>query len=259
MFRILIYLLAAYGLLVIYAYFFSDYKIFPVPDSSYRDSSRIIKIKVSDKNKISAIYFPNKQATYTILFSHGNALDIGMIVPSLLEFQSHGFSVFSYDYEGYGTSEGKPTEAHAYEDAYAAYRYLTQILHIPPKHIIVYGHSLGAAMAVELAANKPVAAVILESPFLTAFRTATQIPLLPFDKFNNLEKIKKIRVPILVIQGKEDDVVPFWQGQYLYHQANSPKFFLWVDHANHSDVALVAGKVYWQTINDFVKQNLRQP
>ena len=93
-----------------------------------------------------------------------------LYLPFLKDLRNHGYSVLSYDYEGYGLSTGKPTEDNTYRDVIATYNYATQKLHIPPKHIISMGHSLGAALAVYLADKKPTAGLILTSPFLSAFR-----------------------------------------------------------------------------------------
>src|SRR5439155_21231421 len=136
----------------------------------------IVKLISKDGKQISAIFLPNEKAKYTILYSHGNAEDIGDIRPMLDGLKNLGFSVFAYDYQGYGTSQGKPTESNAYADVLAAYEYLTTRLGISSERIISYGHSLGAALAVDLAARKPVAGVIIESAFTTAFRVVTRIP-----------------------------------------------------------------------------------
>jgi abhydrolase domain-containing protein 17 len=111
---------------------------------------------------------------------------------------------------------------------------------------------LGAALAIDLALHKPVAGLIIENPFMTAFRTVTQIPLLVFDKFDNLSKIKKVKCPLLVIHAKKDHVIPFWHGRRLYHEANAPKDFFWVEGAGHNDVVSTAGDAYWHVIDTFV-------
>ena len=111
---------------------------------------------------------------------------------------------------------------------------------------------MGAAVAIDLAARKPVAALIIESPFLAAFRTLTQVPLLLFDKFNNLAKIKKVKCPVLIIHGKKDSVIPFWQGEKLYREANPPKDYFWIEGAGHNDIMFVDEKAYWHAINKFI-------
>jgi pimeloyl-ACP methyl ester carboxylesterase len=135
-----------------------------------------------------AVHLPNPQAVYTVLFSHGNAEDIRDVAPLLNEIHESGFGVFAYDYRGYGTGDGVPTEENAYKDIDAAYAYLTGTLGVAPARIIAYGRSLGGGPAVDLASRKPLTGLILESTFVTAFRVRTHIPILPFDKFRNQDR-----------------------------------------------------------------------
>lgn len=203
--------------------------------------------------KISAVHFPNPQAQYTILYSHGNAEDLGYIWSVLRDIRDSGFAVFAYDYQGYGTSEGKPSEYNTYRDIDAVYNYLTQQLGIPPKQIIVYGRSVGGGPAVDFASRQSVGALVVESSFVSAFRVLTRIPLLPFDKFVNVDKIGKVRSPVFVMHGKADEVVPFWHGEQLFAAAKQPKLNFWVDRAGHNDLMEVAGDRYATTLRDFAK------
>ena len=184
-------LIFVYVFICIFAYFFSDRMIFPFQPHSYSDNPQILKIKTGNGKNISAIYLSNPDAEFTILYNHGNAEDIGRILDFLEIYRDAGFSVFAYDYEGYGTSEGSPSEKNAYKDADAAYEYLVGQLKVSPDKIIIHGRSVGGGLAAYLASNHNVAGLVLESSFVTAFRTLTQIPLLPFDKFRNIDGIKK--------------------------------------------------------------------
>lgn len=240
-----------YGLLTLVLYFSADFAIFPMLKSSYRDSPEIIKLLTGDGKKISSIYFQNPKAKYTILFSHGNFEDIGTLTPFLQEYRDHGFSVFAYDYHGYGTSEGRANEMTSYLDIDAAYQYLTQIRSIPADLIILHGRSVGSGPTVDLATRAPCGGIILESPFLTAFRVITRIPLFPIDKFQNDLKITKVKTPILIIHGKQDEVIPFWHGQELFDKGNSPKTFYAIENAGHNDIVYVAGENYWNAIQKF--------
>lgn len=242
-----------YLILAAFAYFFSDAMIFFPPRSSYQYDKKIIELKTADNENIAAVYLHNKTAKYTVLVSHGNAEDIGCILPFLNEWYKQNFSVFAYDYHGYGLSSGKPSEANTYLDIDAAYEYLTKSLHIAPENIIVYGRSVGAAVALDLAVRQPVGGLIMESPFVTAFRVMSRIPLLPFDKFNNIKKIRHIKCPVLVIHGTSDHIVPFWQGQKIYNAAPLPKQYYWVKNADHNNLFFVAGAEYWQAIDGFIK------
>ena len=255
--NLIIYIILGYTFFILFAYFFANRMIFFPPRASYQDANNILKLHTQTGAIISAIYLNNKNAKYTLLISHGNAEDIGYMLPFLKELYQHNFSVFAYDYQGYGTSTGTPSEQHTYQDSNAAYEYLTKNLHIPANNIIAYGTSVGAAVAIDLATRKPVAAVIAQSPFVTAFRVLTHIPLLPFDKFNNLAKIDKINCPILIIHGTNDKIVPFWHGQKLYQKAREPKQYLWVTDAGHNDLIYVAGNTLWQAIAKFVNNEIK--
>jgi fermentation-respiration switch protein FrsA (DUF1100 family) len=133
-------------------------------------------------------------------------------------------------------------------------------LHIEPAHIIAFGHSLGAAAAIELASIKPVAGLIADAPFLSAFRMLTRVQVLPWDKFDNASRIREVHCPVLIIQGKNDEVIPWWHGQRIYKLANDPKRFLWIDGAGHNDTLVVAEKQYLQSLCDFAASlSAREP
>lgn len=245
-----------YVLLFLLAFFFADKMIFLPPKANYHDNDKILKIRTNNGSLISAVYLPNKNSKYTILVSHGNAEDLGFMYPFLQAVHNHGFSVFAYDYEGYGTSQGKPSEKNSYIDIDAAYNYLTQVLNISPENIILYGRSIGAAVALDLAIRKNTAGLIMEAPFLTAFRVVTYAPILPFDEFNNFAKISKLNCPLLIIHGVRDSIVPIWHGKKLYEKAAVSKSYYWVLEAGHNNIVYIAGNFYWQVINDFVKHSI---
>lgn len=251
--RLLRSIIFIYAFLCFYAVFFSERMIFQPPAASYQDTSEIIKLSSANGMKISAVYFPNPQAQYTILYSHGNAEDFGNISSVLQDIRDSGFAVFAYDYQGYGTSQGTTSEYNVYRDIEAAYGYLTEQLRVPPKQIIVYGRSVGGGPTIDLASRQSVGALVVESSFVSAFRVLTRIPLLPFDKFVNIDKIGKVRSPVLVIHGKADEVVPFWHGEQLFAAAKEPKLNFWVDRAGHNDLMDVAGDRYATTLRDFAK------
>jgi hypothetical protein len=116
------------------------------------------------------------------------------------------------------------------------------------------GRSVGCAPAIHLAANNKVAGLIAEAPFMTAFRVLTHYSLLPWDKFNNLREIKKVRVPVLIIHGRHDQVVPFWHGERVFQAANQPKQFIAIDSAGHNDILFVAGKRYFDALQHFTAE-----
>lgn len=157
--------------------------------------------------------------------------------------RSLGFSVFAYDYRRYGTSQGYPSERGIYAD-------ITEELNIPPQQIIAHGRSVGSGPAVELATQYPLDGLILENPLTSAFRVVTRIPILPFDKFANLDKINRVRSPVPILHGTEDDTIPFSHGQQLYKAANEPKFFIPIEGGQHHDLI---GEQYDRAIQAFTR------
>ncbi len=253
LFSYLQWIVAFYLLTTIGFFFLSDSVLFQPPYPSYQNAPPVFKIPLLKKEgQISAIYLINPQAKFTILYSHGNAEDLGTLLPLLKLYQQHGFSIFAYDYQGYGTSEGKASEENTYEDIESAYYYLTKTLGISGRNIIVYGRSVGSGPSTYLATQVPIGALILESPFVSAFRVKTVIPLLPFDKFPNLKRISKITVPLLVIHGNNDNVIPPWHGKKIFAAAKEPKQAYWVKGGHHNNLLQVAQNQYWQTLDSFI-------
>ena len=118
--------------------------------------------------------------------------------------------------------------------------------------IIALGRSLGGAVAIDLARRKPLAGLIVESSFVSAYRVLTRIPIYPFDRFKNISKITQIHCPVLVIHGKNDQVISFWHGEKLFQAANEPKLFYGVQGSGHNDLFEVAGNGYVQALKNFV-------
>lgn len=246
---VLLLAFALYIGLALFAVFLSDSMIFPPHPSSYRDSPEVLKISTANGNKISAIYLPNPAAKFTLLVSHGNAEDLGDDRYWLEELRRAGFSVFAYDYEGYGTSEGRPSEKAVYQDEAAAYDYLAINLRTPPDRIVIFGRSVGTGPATYIAARRPAAGLVLQSPFVSAFRVLTRVPLLPFDKFPNYKNIRHVHCPVLIMHSHGDMVIAAWHGQKLFDLANEPKQFFWAQNADHNEMELAAG--YMEAVQNF--------
>jgi abhydrolase domain-containing protein 17 len=236
--------LLIYIALFFFGLFFSERLIFQPHASSYTDTEKIIKLASKNGAQISAVYLPNADARYTILYSHGNAEDLGDSQPIFEELRRLGFSVFAYDYQGYGTSQGEPSESNAYADVEAAYHYLTDNLGVQAEDIISYGHSLGGALAIDIARKKPVGGLIVESSFTTAFRVLTRIPILPFDKFRSIDKIGAVQCPVLIIHGAQDNMIVPEHGKALFEQAAGPKQLILVDRAGHVSARRIAPKQF---------------
>jgi abhydrolase domain-containing protein 17 len=249
--RLLCPILFVYGCFMAFAWFRADSIIFAAPPPSYQDDESILKIPVTQQQRISAMYLVNPKAAYTLLYIHGNASDLGDNRSIIQGLHSKGFSVFAYDYRGYGTSDGTVSEQNAYQDADAAYRYLTEQLKVPANRIIVHGRSLGGASAVDLAMKRPMAGLIMESSFYSAFRVIVPVPILPFEKFHSIAKLPKVRCPVLIIHGEADRTIPFSHGQKLYEVARQPKRFLWIPDGGHVDLEEIAGEKYNRALQDF--------
>jgi hypothetical protein len=227
--------------------------IFLPPPPTYPDGPEILKISTPDGVKLAARYLPHPGARYTLVYFHGNAEDLGQVDLSLRELRDRlGVSVLGWDYRGYGLSGGKPGEPATLRDAHTVLAYVTGTFGVPPERIILYGSSLGGGPAVEAAASRHCAGLILRSAFTSAFRVMTRVRLLPFDKFDNLSRLPRITCPVLIIHGTADETVPFSHAQKLYAAAPGSKHRLWVEGAGHNDLIETAGEDYWKTLREFV-------
>jgi hypothetical protein len=239
-----------YALIALTALFFSDAMLFPMQPRNYSIPD-LLRLPASDGAEIAALHLRNPNARWTLLHSHGNGEDLESLLPLLEQYRRRGYSVLAYDYPGYGLSSGRPSESGAYAAIDACYRYLTQQQGLAPERIILYGRSLGSGPAVDLAARRPAAALILESGFVSAFRVMTRIRLLPWDKFENESKLPKVEPPVFVMQAANDGVVGYWHGPRLYAAANQPKLFWRVENAGHNDLIFAAGEQYWSRLAAF--------
>lgn len=254
-FIVLIALLLAYLLFIKAVSYIAKSRLFKPQTPTYSDKTAdILKLPLPNGQHISALYLPNPLAHFTLLLSHGNMADIGLCLPLVEQIYREGFSVMVYDYPGYGTSDGKPSEQGIYAAIDAAYAFLTQERHIPPHRIIAYGRSLGGGPTMDLAIRKPLAGIIVECTFTSVFRIKFHYGFIPFDLFKNIDKAKKLSIPALVIHGELDEIVPFWHGQRLFENIRSPKKHLWVPHAGHSDVMEVAYQDFWRTVHEFCQE-----
>ncbi|NJM57006.1 MAG: alpha/beta hydrolase [Synechococcales cyanobacterium RU_4_20] len=246
-------LLLAYGTLCLYGLFCSERLIFLPPPASYGkgDISRLLPV-AADRS-IALLSLPNPTAKLTLLYSHGNAEDLGHIRPKLELIRDSGYNVVAYDYEGYGLSDGKPTERNTYRAIEAVYHDLVHGQQIPPEQIVLYGRSVGGGPSLYLASRKPVGGLIVESSFVSIFRVLTRVPIVPFDKFPSLSRIRRVQAPVLILHGTADQTIPLWHGEALYAAAPGSKQALWVAGAGHNDIVEVAGDRYPQALRDFAQ------
>lgn len=251
--RIVTYGGGFYLLLNLYAALLADRILFAPQAPSYTTLPNQVKIETDGGEQINAVFLEHPEAQYTLLFSHGNAEDLGNVAPFMQRFHELGYSVLMYDYRGYGTSEGTPSTRKAKQDISAAYRWLVDTKNINPKTIIAHGRSLGGGVATWLAANHTVGGLIIESSFASAFRVKTHYPLLPWDKFNSLKSIQTVDCPVLVMHGCNDEIIPFWHGQKLFAAAPGKKMHLWIKDGQHNDYAYAAADRYLGSFQSFME------
>lgn len=178
----------------------------------------------------------------TLLWFHGNAGNITHHRGDLKFFTALGLQVFLIDYRGYGKSEGKPSEEGLYRDGRAAWQYARNQLNVPADNLYIMGHSMGGAIATELATDVDAGGLLLLSPFTSIqdmVFSAMPLPVLNFlfrTEMNNVKKIGHIDMPLLLFHGEEDRVVPPWMGRKLYETAPEPRTFIEVPGAGHHDL-----------------------
>jgi fermentation-respiration switch protein FrsA (DUF1100 family) len=220
-----------------------------------------VLLTAGDGTRLHGWFVPASAPRGTLLFSHGNAGNIAHRLDSIRQFHSLGLNVLIYDYRGFGESEGKPTEAGTYLDVKAAWDYLLEERLIAPQQIIIFGRSLGAAIAAELASQHPSAGVILESAFTSVPDMAASLyPWLPVRllsryRYNNLEKVARITSPLLLVHSRGDEIVPYAHGERLFAHANEPKQFLEL-HGGHNDGNHVSHDIYTETLGKFLGEIL---
>jgi len=197
-----------------------------------------------------------------LLWCHGNAGNISHRAENLSLLADHGIAVMIFDYRGYGKSEGTPSEDGLYLDASAAYEYLIDARRIEPARIICFGRSLGAAVALHLALEKKCAGLILESPFASMRAMARhRLPFPPAwlfmrSRFDNLDLIRRVTVPVFVVHGDRDELVPFEQGREVFDAAPEPKQFYVIHGAGHNDTYVVGGADYFRAVRAFCESCL---
>ena len=213
-----------------------------------------------DGVRLNGWFVPHRDTSPTLLWFHGNAGNISHRLENIkLLHDKVKVNIFIFDYRGYGRSAGTVSEKGTYLDGEAAIEYLRNRYGVELKRLVLFGRSLGAAVAAELATRMDSLAVILESPFASIREMAREIfPFLPMGpllrtQYDIVEKIRRINSPLLVLHGDHDEVVPFSQGQKVFEAAPQPKKFYRIVGAGHNDTFLVGGDPYFTALKEHIE------
>lgn len=199
----------------------------------------------------------------TILYFHGNLRNVSLRPDVMLRLHELGYNQLLVDYRGYGLSTGgQPSEAKVYEDAESAWNWLTKQRNLPPSRTFIYGHSLGGAIATDLAVHHPEAAgLIIESSFSSMAAMGEKdygflpISLVLNQRFDTVSKIGQLKIPLLIIHGTNDQKIPWQMGRELYDRAPTPKNITLIEGADHNNVASFAWLEYRAALSEFVQHN----
>ena len=254
------------GLVTILMVFQSHFIYFPereitVTPAEIGLSYEAVCFETADGVKLSGWFVPAERSRGVVLFCHGNAGNISHRLESVQVFHRLGLITFIFDYRGYGQSEGKPTEQGTYLDAEAAWRYLVQKQQVDPTEIIIFGRSLGGAIAAWLARDHPPKALIIESTFTSVRDIGAELyPYLPvrllsrFD-YNAMDYLRQVNCPVLIVHSRDDEMVSFSHGRRLFEAANEPKEFLEIA-GTHNEGFMTSAKRYEDGLDSFISAHV---
>jgi fermentation-respiration switch protein FrsA (DUF1100 family) len=262
---LIVYLAGAYVLICLLAYafqrrlvYFPERSLAATPDAlglEYRE----VRLSTEDSVRVHGWFVPAREAKAALLYCHGNAGNISHRLESIRIFHELGLSVLIFDYRGYGESAGRPDEVGTYLDAQAALCYLFEVERLDPSRVVLFGESLGAAVAIELATHVHPMGLILESAFPSiADVGARAYPWLPVRllsriRYDSRDRVTRIDAPKLFIHSRNDEIVPIALGWRVYEMAAPPKSFLEI-RGGHNDASLVSGERYVAGLAEFLEQ-----
>ena len=241
---LLLILISIYLFILISTYLFQRNLLYHPTENNYSGDKLIVsveKIKIKTRSNIELLSWYHKKNINdykTILFLHGNAGSLENRIHKINNFKDLNVNILLLAWRGFSGNKGSPTEQNLYEDAWSAIKWLKSE-GIKESNIIIYGESLGTGVATEIAQNKNFAGVILESPFTSMIDAGkTKYPYLPVkfllkDKYESNKKIQNIKIPILIMHGKVDNIVPFYMGEKMYDLANEPKYSYFTEYDDH--------------------------
>jgi uncharacterized protein len=240
-----------------------------VPSPSLALNQQAVRFRTADSVLLTAWIIPGANAKPDapwVLISHGNYGNIGYGGrPQFYAwFRDLGVNLFAYDYRGFGASDGVPSEAGVYADADAAYRYVTETLRVSPSRIILFGHSLGTGVTIELARHVPAAGLILEDAYTSVANRGQEVfRLLPIkliarSRFASIDKIGELALPKLFLHARNDRTIPIEHGRRVFAAAPEPKQFVEMD-AGHADAYTADRARYYGAIDAFIRRVTAPP
>lgn len=265
--QLLLFLVAAYGALVLLVMIFQDRLIFfpekrllVLPNEvglTYED----VCFRAEDGTELHGWFVPSASPKAVILHCHGNGGNISHRIDYLKNFNHLGLSSFVFDFRGYGKSHGSPSERGIHLDARAAWKHLTGERSIPPGKIVIYGESLGGAVAAQLASEELPGGLVLHSAFTSLPDMAAKVyPFLPARwlaryQFDTLGHVARVQCPVLIIHSKEDEIVPHSHALELYAAVSDRGDFLEL-HGDHNTGFMTSAGVYKTGLNAFLNRVL---
>lgn len=249
--KLLLFAVSVYAGLALFARYLAGKALYQPDFASRRAPHGTQMVRDEAGHEIAVLHIPNPQARFTLWFFHGNAEALGDLEPALHALRDAGFAVFAFDYPGYGASGGVSNEQSVYAAARVARRFLREKFGVPAERTIIYGRSLGGGPALQMAVEERVAGLVLQSAFTSVFRVLTHWPIFPGDMFENERKLARVEVPVLVMHGMADEVVPFRHGEALFAAAREPRRSLFVPGAHHNDFVAAADRAYWDALREF--------
>jgi pimeloyl-ACP methyl ester carboxylesterase len=250
-----------YGIMAVVALVFGSRLLFRPPVAGYEaDGVHFRRMEVEGKALGYVWRAPRDASSPVLFFSHGNAEDLADYEWLYEEWENRGYGVLAYDYPGYGISSGVPTEESVNEAALTAWQYGVKELGVDPQRAFLVGRSVGCGPTLVLAQKVPHAGVVLISPFTSAFKAATRVPMFMGDMFPNDEVIRTIKTPLLIMHGENDRVIPFSQGRSLYERSPSEdRTWLPLPACGHNDLFDVHYDLMLQSVDDFVRKHTQNP
>ncbi|KAL9231319.1 hypothetical protein vseg_006560 [Gypsophila vaccaria] len=212
-----------------------------IPEVLLRDDVDVLKLKTKRGNDVVAVYVKYPKASATLLYSHGNAADLGQMFELFVELSNRlRVNFMGYDYSGYGQSTGKPSESNTYADIDAVYKCLKEKYGVKDENLILYGQSVGSGPTVDLASHTPnLRGVVLHSPILSGVRVLYPVKRTYFfDIYKNVDKIGQVNCPVLVIHGTADEVVDWSHGKQLHELCKEKYEPLWLTGGGHCNLEL---------------------